>query len=68
MAKRETDIVLRLTWDDEQQDHPAGWDYRTLLWGDPFTKRGTYEVRLLAVEDVNDGGIQRGEVHPKEIP
>jgi len=55
MAKRETDVVLRLTWDDEEQDHPVAWDFRMLLWPNPFSNRGTHEVRVLAMEDVNDG-------------
>lgn len=28
---RETTITLRVTWNPVAQDHPAGWDWSTLL-------------------------------------
>lgn len=31
MARRETRVVLLIPWDDEDNDHPAGWGFTELL-------------------------------------
>lgn len=54
MAKRRTRVLVEINWDDEILDHPAGWDYRTLLMGDPFSVQGTHEVKMLSFEDVDE--------------
>lgn len=54
MAKRKTRVLLELVWDDEVADHPAGWDFRTLIEGDPFTAEGTTQARLVTFEDVDE--------------
>lgn len=28
---RQTVVTLRITWDPENNDHPSGWEYETLL-------------------------------------
>lgn len=57
MAKRKTQVLLEIVWSDEVHDHPAGWDYKTLLGGDPFTsEEGTHEVRMVSFTDVDENG------------
>lgn len=52
--KRRTRVLLEITWNPEITDHPAGWDFRTLLSGDPFTIQGSHEVRMMTFEDVDE--------------
>lgn len=48
--------MLELIWDDEIADHPAGWDYKMLLEGDPFVAEGTNQARMVTFEDINEDG------------
>lgn len=56
--KRKTQVLLEILWNDEEvMEHPAGWDYRTLLSGDPFTtEQGSHEVRFVSFTDVDEAG------------
>lgn len=54
--KRKTNVMVQIIWDDEVEDHPAGWDLKTMLEGDPFTNQGTTNVRMLSFEDVDEEG------------
>ena len=49
MARRQTRIVLLVPWDDEEMDHPAGWDWTGLL--DLTTPEDTLVIDFEEVED-----------------
>lgn len=53
MAGEKTQVLLEIEWDPKETDHPAGWDYKTLLGGDPFGSEGSHKVRLISFEDVD---------------
>jgi hypothetical protein len=48
--------MLEITWDDERDDHPAGWDYKELLEGNPFLGPSSDRVRMVTFTDVDDDG------------
>lgn len=50
IVDRESKAEIWFTWDDEQHDHPEGWDWQFLLGGDPPTK-GVVVNRVRITED-----------------
>ena len=49
MANRRTRVTLSIPWDDETEDHPAGWGYDVLL-------NRVDEVYVVQTEEVNEQG------------
>lgn len=57
MAPRRTRVVLSIPWDDEDNDHPANWDYENLM--DLTTDEDGVGVLVIDFEEVNkQGGIE----------
>ena len=56
MTKRITQVLLEIRWDDEQDEHPAGWEYKELLEGNPFEGPSRNEVRMVTFTDIDDKG------------
>lgn len=59
MAKRKTIVLLRIAWDDNDTDHPVGWDWKTLVWGDPFSREGSRDVSLVSTIEENTDRTDR---------
>lgn len=54
MAERRSRIVLSVPWDDETEDHPAGWKWEALVyWPNPGPDRPFIVVDF---EDVDENG------------
>jgi hypothetical protein len=55
MTKRETDLCLRITWDDELTDHPTGWEWQELVNG-PFEGAQDSQVSVVSFTDEDERG------------
>jgi hypothetical protein len=56
MSRRKTRVLLEIIWDDERDDHPAGWEYKELLEGNPFVGPSSDGVRMVTFVDLGEDG------------